>query len=438
VGVAILRFRLFDMELVVRRAFVFGVLAAFTTVVYVVVVIAIPTLILGPSEVSGFGLLPFVAAAVIAIAFQPVRGWARRLAARTVYGERATPYEVMSELAERMGESFGEDDLLPRIARAIGEGTRAERADVWLRVGTQLRHAANWPGDQGDGSMIPLTGEELPDGIPGDTAVPVIDRGEILGALSLSEAPGEAVSDAERRLLDGVASQAGVALRNIRLTEELRDNLAQLMASRQRLVTAQDEQRRKLERDIHDGAQQQLVAMSVKAKLAETMMERDPDVARRIVGELRTESQEALESLRDLARGIYPPLLADEGIAAALEAQARRSSVEVTVRAESIGRESQEVEAAVYFCCLEALQNIAKYANARSAEVVLTRSDGVLRFEVRDDGVGFDPETTKRGTGLQNMADRVEALGGRVEVRTDVGAGTTVVGTIPVASGSTG
>jgi signal transduction histidine kinase len=233
----------------------------------------------------------------------------------------------------------------------------------------------------------------------------------------VDKSPGDPVTQTEERLLENVASQAGLALRNVRLVEELR-------ASRQRLVRTQDEQRRKLERNLHDGAQQQLGALTMKARLVEDVLERDPDRARRLLQDIRHESEESLEALRDLARGIFPPLLADGGLTAALTAQARKSPLPVEVKADGVTRFPQEVEAAAYFGSLEALQNAAKYSRASRVELVLSASDGWLRFEVRDDGRGFDPKATPRGTGLQNIEDRVEAIGGSLEVVSAPGSGT--------------
>ncbi|MGZ4151902.1 MAG: sensor histidine kinase, partial [Actinomycetota bacterium] len=215
-------------------------------------------------------------------------------------------------------------------------------------------------------------------------------------------------------------------LANVRLLEELRD-------SRRRIVAAQDERARKLERNIHDGAQQQLVALAVKQRLAESLVDRDPTKAKAMLADIQAETQEALETLRDLARGIYPPLLADKGLGAALTAQARKATLPVDVETDGIGRYPQEVEAAVYFCCLEALQNVSKYAQASRAAVRLSATDGVLRFEVRDDGAGFDPQVVSFGTGLQGMADRLDAIRGSLEVRSAPGEGTTLTGTVPVA-----
>jgi signal transduction histidine kinase len=216
------------------------------------------------------------------------------------------------------------------------------------------------------------------------------------------------------------------------LTAELLARLEELRASRQRLVAAQDEERRRLERNLHDGAQQNLVALKVKLGLAEMLAENDPARAKELVGELKSDADEALDTLRDLARGIYPPLLADRGLAAALEARARKATVRVEVVAPDVARYPREIEAAVYFCCLEALQNVQKYAGASRATVRLGEHDGALTFEVEDDGRGFDPAGMPRGSGLTNMADRLDALGGRVDLYSEPGAGTTLKGSVPV------
>ncbi|MGH2546385.1 MAG: GAF domain-containing sensor histidine kinase, partial [Actinomycetota bacterium] len=259
----------------------------------------------------------------------------------------------------------------------------------------------------------------------GERAFPVRHQGELLGALSVETSRREPLNPTQEKLVTDLAGQVGLILRNVRLIEELR-------ASRQRLVAAQDEERRRLERNIHDGAQQQLVALAVKIRLARTLADRDLEKAQSLLDDLQGETQDALENLRDLARGIYPPLLADKGLAAALEAQARKVPFPVRVEPNGIGRYPAEAEATAYFCVLEALQNATKYAEASSATVRLGLKDDQLLFTVSDDGRGFDPATTPRGTGLQNMADRLEALGGSLDVESGPGRGTTVAGQIPV------
>ncbi|MDQ3209818.1 MAG: sensor histidine kinase, partial [Actinomycetota bacterium] len=217
---------------------------------------------------------------------------------------------------------------------------------------------------------------------------------------------------------------AGPVLRNVRLIEELR-------ASRQRLVAAQDEERRKLERNIHDGAQQQLVALGVKLRLADTLVDRDASKAHEMLAQLQSETQGAIEDLRDLARGIYPPLLADRGLQAALEAQARKAVVPTTVRVDGVGRYPQDVESAVYFSVLEAMNNIAKYAEAAGIEISLAQRNGSLEFGVRDDGRGFDIAATSQGTGLQGIVDRIDAIGGTLVIESSPGVGTSVSGSVP-------
>jgi len=349
-----------------------------------------------------------------------------------VYGKRATPYEVLSEFAEHMAGTYSLEDVLPRMARILGEGTGARRARVWLRLGDELRPAAGWGEPGGDDHPLPSLGGDLP-AVPGASRVVAVrHEGDLLGALTVTKPPSEPLTASEAKLVDDLAAQAGLVLRNVRLTEELRANLEDLRASRQRLVVAQDEERRKIERNIHDGAQQQLVALAVKLNLTEQLVHRDPERAVELLSQLKAESGDVLENLRDLARGIYPPLLADQGLVAALRSQARKSPVPVSVDADGIGRFSQDTEAAVYFCTLEALQNVAKYAEARSATVGLAVVEDSLTFTVRDDGVGFDPGATGYGTGMQGMADRLAALGGELRVTSAPGSGTLVEGRVPI------
>jgi signal transduction histidine kinase len=422
--IAILKYRLYDIDVVINKTVVYGVLAAFFTAIYVAIVVGIGAAFGSRSNTT----LTILAAVVMAVAFQPVRERARKFANRLVYGKRATPYEVLSEFSERMGDAYDAEEVLPQMARMLTEGTGATRGEVWLRVGSELRPAASWPQDATEApAAMPIVGNELPS-FPGtDLAFPVAYRGELLGALSVAMPPNEPLTPVGEKLISGLASQAGLVLRNVRLIEELR-------ASRQRLVSAQDEERRRLERNLHDGAQQQLVALAVQLGLAQRQAEKESPNVSELLGRLQTQSAEALDNLRDLARGIYPPLLADQGLAAALSAQARKAPLPVEVQSDGIDRYDQEAEAAVYFCCLEALQNVAKYAGATRARVQLATDGGELSFEVIDDGKGFDSERVPMGSGLQNMADRLAALGGSIEVRSRPGQGTTVLGRLPVTA----
>jgi signal transduction histidine kinase len=428
-GVAILKYRLYDIDVVINKTLVYGSLAAFITAVYVGIVVGIGAAI-GEGSNPNLGL-SILATIIVAVAFQPVRERVQRLANRLVYGKRATPYEVLSEFSSRMAGAVDAEDLLPRMARILAEGTGARSAVVWLKVGNELKLSAAWPADDLPSRAVRIAGDGLPP-LDATLVLPVHHRDELLGALSLVNAPGERLTPSEEKLATDLASGAGLVLRNVRLTEELLARLEELRASRQRIVAAQDAERRKLERNIHDGAQQQLVALAVRLRLARQLAARDAEAADAAITQIEREAADALENLRDLARGIYPPLLADQGLVAALQSQARKASLPVSVEAQSLGRFPQEQEAAVYFCCLEALQNVAKYGGATNAIVRLTEHNGELSFEVTDGGRGFDTSTTSYGTGLQGMADRLSALGGELEVRSGPGQGTTVMGRLPV------
>lgn len=421
IGIAVLRYRLYEIDVVIRKAVVAAAIAVFFTGVYIAVVGGIGAVVQAHSTTA----LSFVAAAVIAALFQPVLVRSRHLADRVVYGRRATPYEVLTRFSERVAGAYATEDVLDRMVQILAEGTGAASARVWLRVADVLRPEASWPSDGPSAEPVTITNDGLPE--LGGFAIEVRHRGELLGALSVEMEPNDPMSPAKERLAGDLASQAGLVLRNVRLVEELR-------ASQRRIVAAQDAERQRLERNIHDGSQQQLVALSVKARLARGLMQREPEEASEILTQIEQDLQIALDDLRDLARGIYPPLLADQGLGAALEAQARRAALPVRVETDGIGRYSQEVEAAVYFSCLEALQNASKYAGANNVSVTLDQSNGHLRFEVADDGRGFDPSAMSYGTGLQGIADRLAALHGELTVSSHPGAGTKVIGSVEVRS----
>jgi signal transduction histidine kinase len=239
-----------------------------------------------------------------------------------------------------------------------------------------------------------------------------------------------------------MASEAGLVLRNVRLNaslagslEEISAQAAELRASRKRIVAAQDAERRRVERDIHDGAQQHLVGLMVQLRVANKVVHRDPARARRIMGDLRHVVAEALERLAELARGIHPRFLSAEGLPGALRRQESNPSVHVTLEDEGVGRYGAEVEAAVYFTCLEALNNAAKHAAGANVLVGLAERDRHLVFSVRDDGSGFDPGQARPGSGLGNMVDRVAALGGSLDVASAPSKGTSVTGRIPLGGG---
>jgi signal transduction histidine kinase len=423
IAIAVLKYRLYEIDIVISKAVQYGTLAVFITVVYAGLVAGVGSLVGDRHSL----LLSALAAIVVAVAFQPVRQRAARLANRVVYGTRASPYQVLSEFARRIGGGYA-PGVLPQMAGIVTAGTGAERVVVWLRVGTELRAEAASDGSTAD--PLPVDGHEMPRLPDTDFSAPVVYQGELLGAISIRMPRNEPLNPTAEQLVTDVASQAGLALSNASLIEDLR-------ASRQRLVAAQDVARRRLERNLHDGAQQDLVALAIKLRLAGTLVDEDLTQAKEIIGELQSDASGALQNLRDLARGIYPPLLADLGLVAALDAQASKSAVPVVIEADGIGRFGQDIEAAVYFCCLEALQNVAKYAMASRIRICLEASQDTLCCTVSDDGHGYDTGSTLLGSGQRNMADRLAALDGRLTVRSAPGQGTTITARLPLPSGPT-
>jgi signal transduction histidine kinase len=419
---AILKYQLYEIDLVIKKTLVFGILVVLCMAVAAVLAAVGASVVAEP--IAEEPALVLAMGLGLGLLVRPLYRLSRRIADRVVYGGRASPYEVLSVFSERVGETFATEDVLARMAQRLGEAAGARAAAVWVRVGRQLHRAAAWPAAMEPAAPVEAVADELPP-LAADAVVEVRHQGELLGALTVAMAPNDPMSSSKERIVRDVARQAGLVLRNVRLVEELR-------ASRQRLVSAQDQERRRVERNIHDGVQQQLVALMVRLKLADQLVDREPVRAHDALAALQADTGAALEDLRDLARGIYPPLLADQGLAAALEAHARKAAVPVDLEADGIGRSPPDVEATVYFCCLEALNNVAKYAEATRATVRLFVVDGDLAFEVSDDGRGFDAAVVANGTGLQGMADRLAALGGELTIRSAPGTGTVVAGRLPM------
>src|SRR6516225_4614436 len=430
IGIAVLRYHLYDIGVFLRRTLVYAVLVVLIGFIYLALVVTIGERI-GPPTTTADRAIPFVVAAVLALIFLPVRSRLLRLANRLVYGRRASPYELLTNFSRGVSELYGDDDLTVKMARVLSEGTEADRAEVWLRVGDELRLAASWP----EQDEKPVEGLELDSGEPplmpdAAVAVPVRYQDDLLGMLAVVKR--EDITPTETRLVSDLAHEAGLALKNERLTAELSQRLEELTISRQRLVTAQDTERRRIERNLHDGAQQDLIALKFKLVAAQGMAARDPQQTQEVLGSLVTDVGNAVETLRELARGIYPAVLADLGLRAALEAQARRSPLTVEVHADSLHRYPPEIEAAVYFCCLEALQNAIKHAQATTMVISVGEAAGELSFTAADDGQGIDVARARSGSGIQNMMDRMAALGGSLDLRSDPGGGTEVSGRLPV------
>jgi signal transduction histidine kinase len=434
-------------------------LSGLVVAVYVLVVLGLGQV---PSERErALLLLSMVAAAVCALTYHPARERLTQTANRLVYGERSAPDEALRSFGTRLSRAIPLDELLLQLAESLHKTMALEAAEVWTGAEGLLERAASVP-DRGPARLVVDPAEApvvaragvcgpawlaiwlsgLLDGRP-DAAIrvaPVAHSGELLGLLMVVRRPEESFSEEDERVLAELARQVGLALHNVRLDtalqaslDELRHKAEELQASRARIVAAADAERRRIERNLHDGAQQRLVALAVKLGLARRLVDANPEQTRGMLDELREELKDAVDELRNLAHGIYPPLLMDQGLAAALGSAAQRTTIPTRVEAGPLGRYPSEVEAAAYFCCLEALQNAMKHAGSAATVVVRVWEEaGALRFTVTDDGSGFDPAAKATGTGFLNMRDRLGAIGGSLRVESAPGAGTSVLGVLPL------
>jgi signal transduction histidine kinase len=371
---------------------------------------------------------------------------------------------VRSSFASQLSRGVPMNELLIQMVEALRDGFMLDAAELWLCEGGSLRLAAAEPRTQR--KPIAITSAEetiatnarvssaawakvwlpaLLDGRDGASlrVAPVGHSGQLFGLVVAERArKGDSLAAEVDETLEEVARELGVALNKARLDSSLQDSLEQLrrqavelQASRGRLVAAADEERRRIERNLHDGAQQHLVALAIKARLVEQLAERDPERAKAVISQLQDDVKSAIEELRSLAHGIYPPLLSSAGLGEAMAAACRRAPLSASLDAAVVERYAPEVEAAVYFCCLEALQNAAKHAGAgASARVRIWEEAGGLLFEISDDGEGFETSRHGEGAGLTNMRDRLGAVGGTLRVESGVGHGTRIQGAVPVSA----
>jgi signal transduction histidine kinase len=411
IAIAVLRYRLYDIDLVINRALVYGALAVFITAVYVSIVVGLGALIGSSNRPNA--LLSILATAVVAVAFQPVREWIQRLANRLVYGRRATPYQVMAGFADRMAETLAVEEVLPKMAEAAARGVDGLAARVTLRLPNGSDRVTTWPPNQSAGEF--------------SHAHPILYRGELVGEIAIGKRPGESLTAPETSLLLDLASQAGLVLHNVRLTSELRarleeitDQAAQLRASRYRIVAARQTEQQRLEGEIRGSVQGGLESIKAELSRAERLLVQDPAQASAAVDGLTAQTQAALDQLRELARGIFPPLLADRGLVSALQAHLRKGEVHVSIDAAAglaTTRLDPSVEAAVYFACIEALRRATASTIIRLAD-----EGGELRFTVNGIASVMNGE-------MQDSQDRIAAVGGTLEIREEA-----VSGRIPLAT----
>lgn len=440
-------------------------LTAVVVAVYLVIVLGLGRV---PDDAERHVLvLSMAAAAVAALLYLPARERLSEFANRLVYGERQAPDEVLRTFGGRLSRAIPMDELLLQLAESLKKTMALTAAEVWTGTGGVVERTVSVP--DRPKQRIELGEKEEPvvarAGVSGnawaavwvpalldgraDVAIriaPVSHSGELFG-LIVAERPadGDVFGEEDERVLTELARQVGLALHNVELDSALQESLdevkrqaEELRASRARIVATADAERRKIERNLHDGAQQHLVALAVNLRLARDLLEEDPGTAGEMLDMLADNIKETIQELRDLAHGIYPPLLMDSGLVEALRAAAGRSPLDVAFEPGEVGRYPTEVEAAVYFCCLEALQNAGKHASEAHVALTVGEEAGRLRFRVTDDGPGFDLAAMGLGHGFTNMSDRLGAIGGEVSWDSRPGDGVTVSGWVPATAPETG
>jgi signal transduction histidine kinase len=410
--VAILRYNLYDIDVVINRTLVYGALSACVVAVYVLAVVALGTLF----QAQGNLAVSLSATGLVAVVFQPLRGRLQRGVNRLMYGERDDPYAVISRLGKRLEAAIEPEAVLPTVVETIAQALKLPYAAILLEEGGQFRTAAAYGSPTGEPEVLPL----------------VYQREEI-GRLVLSpRSPGEQFSAADHNLLEDLARQAEVAVHAVRLTTDLQ-------RSRERLVATREEERRRLRRDLHDGLGAQLAGLNVQAGTLRRVIPQDPAAADELVVELREELRGAIADIRRLVYDLRPPALDDLGVVEAMRQLAERygskdTALRVVVKAqEDLPDLPAAVEVAVYRITQEALTNVARHARATTCVVRLAVNDNVT-LEIVDDGVGI-PSGRSAGVGLSSMHERAEELGGSCAVESIPEGGTRVIARLPLAKG---
>ncbi len=437
-AVSILRYRLLDIELVIRKSVVYGVLWLTIALAYA----GLATLLgIAASQRFPVGLAVLVTI-VATMVFGPLRRWLERLADRWVCGERLSGYELLRRFGATLEETFALEQLAPRVAATIRQGLDVR----WVRISL---YREGMPPPQEERLLDPVgaDGIEPSTELTPTATAPLLYGADAIGRIECGPKAEGRFGTKDQDLLETLGRQAALAMRNSRLAAELANRLEEihrqaqeLAASRTRIVQAEEAERRRIERNIHDGVQQEIVALIVKLRLARNQLRRDPEVTDATLSELQEEARQALTDLRELARGIHPAVLSDRGLVEAIEARVARLPLGITIESDRAlrgRRYAEEIEGAAYFLVCEGLANVLKHACARHATVRLSEDDGTrprgvghLLIEVIDDGKGFSPNGTS-GSGLRGLTDRSEALGGSLQIVSRPGTGTRLVAHLP-------
>jgi signal transduction histidine kinase len=425
---SIVQYRLLDVDRVARRLLVYALLWGAIGLAYVGMAALVGILTGQHLPLWGAVLLTVLAA----VTFQPVRSRLERLINRLLFGQPADGYETIRSLGTALERAGDMEEVGTTLAVTVRRGLGAR----WVRVRLFSE------GDPTLGCTIGSDGMDEPEAAEAELAVPIPHRGEVIGAIECGPRVTRNYGLEDRQLLATIGRQAAWAIRSANLNSELSQRLEQLESqtqdlaeSRARLVNAADQERRRIERNIHDGAQQQLVALMAKLGRARDQTNRRPNSAGAILDELQDDTARLLDDLRELAQGIHPAVLSDAGLLEAINAQADRLPITVTVTSEPgfhFARFPDHIEGAAYFIVCEGLANAVKHSGANSVRIRLGWRDQALSIDVADDGHGFDGGLST-GTGLRGLRDRAAALGGTFQVDSRAGLGTRLLASLPAA-----
>ena len=415
IGFAVLRYRLWDIDHILNRTLVYGALTVSVLGLYILIVVGLGTLF----SASGNLFLSLLATGLIAVLFQPLHQWLQRVVNRLMFGERDEPYRVLSRLGNRLEATLATEALLPTIVQTVAQALRLPYVAITYK-------------QQGEDILAASTGEGS--SREALVRVPLVVQTEQVGDLVLvARAPGESLTPADLRLLHDLAPQIAVAVQAVRLTAELRQLTSDLQQSRTHLITAREEERRRLRRDLHDGLGPQLSSQPLLMTSALMLLRQDPDEAEAILNSAITQSQEAISDIRRLVYALRPPALDDLGLIAAigeLFTQYRASGITFSIEIpEPLPPLPAAVEVACYRIVQEALTNVMRHAHAHTCVLRLACREQVT-IEIIDDGQGLPP-AYRHGVGLTSMRERAEELGGRWLIEPAPAGGTCVRAQIP-------
>jgi signal transduction histidine kinase len=415
-GIALLRYRLWDIDLIINRTLVYGVLTLSTVALYVLVVVGLGTLLQAQGNIG----LALLATGLVAVLFQPLRTRLQRAVNHLMYGERDDPYRVISRLGQRLEATLATDAVLPTIVETVAQALKLPYAAITLQQGKEVLTAASYGSTRGELVRLPL-----------------VYQHEQVGELALApRTPGERFSPADRALLEDVARQAGIAAHAVRLTADLKRLTVDLQRERERLVTSREEERRRLRRDLHDGLGPQLASLTLKLETARNRLAYDP-LAQTLLSDLTGRTQNAVADIRRLVYALRPPALDELGLLAALRELTLQYSDQVAMHLDAptcLPELSAAVEVAIYRIAQEALTNVVRHAAAQHCDIrlVLDEPSGWLSLSVQDDGCGI-PQGRSVGVGLISMRERAEELGGTWTIEPMPTGGTHILVRLPYA-----